>query len=255
MGGRAPELITTDEYTAYEGAILEAFGTEVVPPRTGKPGRPRKPYKVSRAGLHYATVHKTRNKGEVVDVVTQVIFGTAAAVEAALVKSGVSHRINTAFVERHNGTDRNRNSGRCGKTYCFSKDWWFHRAVTFFTMYSYNFCWPVRTLKTESGEDRTPAMMAKLTDHVWTLAEWIKRPAVQTQCRSRRKIGEEAVLLTPTRHDPHATFKRRYHLAEPPVNRWRAPYKGSTGRVPPRITWPMTCGPYGDTCPDSNGAW
>ena len=65
------------------------------------------------------------------------------------------------------------------KTYCFSKDWWVHRAVTFFTMYSYNFCWPVRTLKTKAGEDRTPAMMAKLTDHVWTLVEWLKRPAVQ----------------------------------------------------------------------------
>jgi transposase-like protein len=52
LGGRAPELITTDEYSAYEGAILEAFGTEVVPPRTGKPGRPRKPYKVAPAGLN-----------------------------------------------------------------------------------------------------------------------------------------------------------------------------------------------------------
>ena len=82
----------------------------MVPPRTGKPGRPRKPYKVAPAGLHYATVHKTRKKGRVVDVVTRVIFGTAAAVEAALVESGVSHRINTAFVERRNGTDRNRNA-------------------------------------------------------------------------------------------------------------------------------------------------
>src|SRR5262245_60603401 len=27
LGDRAPELITTDEYSAYEGAILEAFGT------------------------------------------------------------------------------------------------------------------------------------------------------------------------------------------------------------------------------------
>ena len=38
LGGRAPELITTDEYTAYEGAILEVFGTEVVPPRTASRG-------------------------------------------------------------------------------------------------------------------------------------------------------------------------------------------------------------------------
>ncbi len=114
-----------------------------------------------------------------VDVATRVIFGTAATVPAALADSVASRTVNTAFVERNNGTDRNRNARMVRKTYCFSKDWWVHRAVTFFTMYSYNFCWPVRTLKTESGEDRTPAMMAKLTDHVWTLAEWIKRPAVQ----------------------------------------------------------------------------
>ncbi len=87
LGGRAPALITTDEYSAYEGAILEAFGTEVVPPRTGKPGRPRKPYKVPPAGLNYATVHKTRKKGRVVEVATRVIFGTAATVEAALADS------------------------------------------------------------------------------------------------------------------------------------------------------------------------
>jgi IS1 family transposase len=179
LGGRAPDLITTDEYSAYEGAILEAFGDEVVPPRTGKPGRPRKPYKVVPTGLRYATVHKVRKKGRVVDVVTRVVFGTAAAVQAALSHSRVSRTINTAFVERHNGTDRNRNARKVRKTYCFSKDWWIHRAVTFFTMYSYNFCWPVRTLKTEPGEDRTPAMTAMLTDHVWTLVEWLKRPAVQ----------------------------------------------------------------------------
>ena len=54
-----------------------------------------------------------------------------------------------------------------------------HRAATFFSKYSYNFCWPARTLKARGGEAQTPAMMAKLTDHVWTLAEWIKRPAIQ----------------------------------------------------------------------------
>ena len=110
LDGRVPELITTDEYSAYEGAILEAFGTEVVPPRTGKPGRPRKAFKVAPAELHYATVHKVRKKGRVVDVVRRVIFGTAASVEAALADSEVSRTVNTSFVERHNGTDRNRNA-------------------------------------------------------------------------------------------------------------------------------------------------
>jgi IS1 family transposase/transposase-like protein len=179
LGGRPPELITTDEYSAYEGAILEAFGDEVVPPRTGKRGRPRSPYKVPPAGLHYATVHKTRKKGRVVEVTTRLIFGTAAGLQAALARSGVSRTVNTSFVERHNGTDRNRNARKVRKSYCFSKDWWIHRAVTYFTMYSYNFCWPVRTLRTKAVAARTPAMLAKLTDHVWTLAEWLKRPAVQ----------------------------------------------------------------------------
>ena len=80
LAGRVPRLITTDEYSAYEGAILEAFGTEVVPPRTGRRGRPRSPYKVAPEGLNYATVHKTRKKGRVVEVATRVIFGTAATV-------------------------------------------------------------------------------------------------------------------------------------------------------------------------------
>lgn len=179
LGGRAPRLITTDEYSAYEGAILEVFGTEVVPPRTGRRGRPRSAYKVAPAGLNYATVHKTRKKNRVVEVTRRVIFGTDATVEEALAASAASRTVNTAFVERHNGTDRNRNARKVRKTYCFSKDWWIHRAATFFSKYSYNFCWPVRTLKAKGGAAQTPAMMAKLADHVWTLAEWIKRPAVQ----------------------------------------------------------------------------
>jgi hypothetical protein len=134
---------------------------------------------VAPAGLNYATVHKTRKKGRVVSVTTRVIFGVMEAVQAALARSTVSRAVNTSFVERHNGTDRNRNARKARKTYCFSKDWWIHRAVTFFTMYTYNFCWPVRTLKGEDGRERTPAMAAKLTDHVWTLAEWLRHPAVQ----------------------------------------------------------------------------
>jgi IS1 family transposase len=178
LEGRAPDLITTDEYSAYEKAILEAFGEEVVPPRTGRPGRPRSPYKVAPAGLNYAMVHKARRKGRVVAVTTRVIFGTAATV-AAVEASAVSRTVNTAFVERHNGTDRSRNARRARKTYHFSKDWWIHRAASFFSKYSYNFCWPVRTLKAEDGAAQTPAMLAKLADHVWTLLEWIRRPAVQ----------------------------------------------------------------------------
>lgn len=180
--GRLMDLITSDEYAPYRGAILEAYGETITPPRTGKRGRPRRAYKVPPAGLTYATVHKARDKGRVVKVEQRIIFGTAGGVKAALARSASSRAVNTSFVERQNGTDRNRNARKVRKSYCFSKDWTVHQAITFFTMYSYNFCWPVRTLrvKDEDGawQRRTPAMAAGLADHVWPLSEWLTLPAV-----------------------------------------------------------------------------
>ena len=181
--GRSMNLITSDEYPAYKPAILDAYGTAVVPPRTGKPGRPKAPYKVVPPELHYATVPKTREKGRVVKVDFRVVCGTAVAVLAALAQSLVSKAINTAFIERQNGTDRNRNARKVRKSYCFSKNWDVHEAMTYFTMYSYNFCWPVRTLREKDAEgrwrQRTPAMAAGLSDHIWTLSEWLTFPGVQ----------------------------------------------------------------------------
>ena len=183
--GRLPNLITSDEYQAYPPAILKAYGRIVTPPRTGRPGRPAKEYKIAPQDLRYATVHKTRQNGRVVKVETRVVFGQPDAVEAALKASPVSNAVNTSFVERQNGTDRNRNARKVRKTYCFSKDWDVHAAVTYFTMYTYNFCWPVRTLGlrdvTGHCRPRTPALSAGLTDHVWSLHEWLTFPAVQRE--------------------------------------------------------------------------
>ena len=120
--------------------------------------------------------------GSVVAVSTRLVFGTAVALASALAASAVSTVVNTCFVERHNGTDRNRCSRKVRKSYGFSKDGETHRAATVFSYFSYNFCWPVRTLRVRNGErwgQRTPAMAAGLTDHVWSLSEWLAYPAVQ----------------------------------------------------------------------------
>ena len=182
-GGRVMDLITTDGHPAYEEAILNAYGETVTPPRTGRPGRPRAPYKVPPPGLTYAVVEKTREKGRVVSIATRVVFGTMAAVLAALGSSRVSTAINTSFVERQNGTDRHRNARKARKSYRFSKDWRFHEAVTYLTLYAYNFCWPVRTLavKDDQGrrQPRSPAMAAGLADRVWSMTEWFSMPAVR----------------------------------------------------------------------------
>jgi hypothetical protein len=107
-GGRIMNLMTSDEYPAYKTAIFEAYAVEQEQPRTGRPGRPRTPQKLLPKNLKYATVHKERTNGRVVKVMTRVAFGTLAAVAVALALSLVSTVVNTVFVERHNGSDRNR---------------------------------------------------------------------------------------------------------------------------------------------------
>lgn len=179
-GGRFMDMITTDEYKGYRPAILRHYGViEHSVPK--KVGRPPKPKMVAPEGLNYAVVHKTREKGRVVNTELKIIFGNTDK----LTRSGNSKAINTAFVERYNGTDRNQNARKIRKTYMFSKDWDTHNLITFFISYCYNFCWPVRTLSPTKSADTphriTPAMSAKLTDHLWTIREWLTIPVVQLE--------------------------------------------------------------------------
>ena len=184
LGGKAPDLITTDELPAYKTAIETCFSEPVSTPAKRGPGRPRVlPERRLPAGLNYATVHKNRQNNRVVSVEQRQIFGTAKGLQKALERSTVSGRVNTSFLERQNGADRGRNARKARKTYRFSKAWEVHEAMTYLTMYAYNFCWPVRTLRIKNAEEkwqeRTSAMSAKLTDHIWTWHEWFTRPAVQ----------------------------------------------------------------------------
>jgi len=182
-GGGLRALLVSDASPASKPARRPPYGETITAPRTGKPGRPKKPYTVAPAGLLDATVHKTRDKGRVVHGEPRMVFGEADAVGAALAASPVSTALHTAWVERHHGTGRHRNGRKVRKTACFSKDWPVHHAVIYFTMYAYNFCWLVRTLRvpqTEGGwQKRTPARAAGLTGHVWSLTEWLTFPVVQ----------------------------------------------------------------------------
>jgi len=169
--GRPLNLITTDEYPAYAPALAAVYAEPAPAGRTG-PAAPRLP-----EWLVYATVHKVRENNRVVKVEARLVFGPLANLVAALVWT-VLGCVSTVFIERSNGTDRGRNSRKVRKTYRFSKDWEVHRAMTVFTLYSANFCWCVRTLREEiipkkCYRRRTAAMVAGLTDHVWTLKEWL----------------------------------------------------------------------------------
>jgi hypothetical protein len=105
-GGRVLDLATSDDYPAYETALLNAYGEEVTTTATGRRSRKMIPDKVPPPDMNYATVEKRREKGKVVEIVTRVVFGTIAAVQAVLAKSKASRQINTSFLERQNATDR-----------------------------------------------------------------------------------------------------------------------------------------------------
>ena len=134
-------------------------------------------------GRRDATVHKPRKKGRVVHVDVRIVFGQEEASSVALAASPGSPMIHPACVERHHGTDRHRHGRKLRKTLGCSQDWQRHNAVTSFTMYSSNFCWPVRTRRmrgaADQWEQRTPAMAAGLADHGWSLTAWLTFPAVQ----------------------------------------------------------------------------
>jgi len=176
-----PALITTDEYRVYTGAILTTYGIPQAVPRTGKPGRPRTPRLMPPRTLVYAMVHKLRRKGRVVKVTIRRVFGTARQVARALAHSVVSTHVNTSFVERFNATIRQHNSRKARKVYTFSKDLEQHVAMSWFATAYYNFCRSHLGLRLQEDgrwRARTPAMAAGITDHVWSIREFMDYPLI-----------------------------------------------------------------------------
>jgi IS1 family transposase len=170
-------LFTSDELKHYDDALLEAYGVRKEFKRSGKRGRPRKPILKAPKNLLYAQVVKRRRRGRVIEITTRVVFGTEKAVEAKLKSSPVSKHINTSFVERNNLTMRHQNRRLVRKTIAFSKkrerlEQQLHLAFAY-----YHFVKPHLGLQEEvKGEnkkyrERTPAMAAGITDHIWTMPE------------------------------------------------------------------------------------
>ena len=172
--GEPPELFTTDDYSCYEDAFLHVYGQWTISERTGKRGRPRKPFQ-TEPDMQYATVKKQRKGGRVISIETKQVYGANDALEVALESSPVSSKVNTAFVERHNGTDRHLNPRKARKTLEFSKDWEYHACHSWFCLAYYNFCWDHRSLRMESGDreytHRSPMMALGVTQHIWSIEE------------------------------------------------------------------------------------
>jgi len=170
---RTALLLCVDGFSAYVGAVRTVFRVAV---RTGRRGRPRL---ILPATLLLAQVVKSHQGRRLVDVTRRVVFGTAEAVVDAIARTKGGTQINTSYIERLNATFRaalaplTRRGRRLahGTALLHSGMWLVGTA--------YNFCWVHESLRLRAiggrkWQERTPAMAAGLTDHVWTLEELLR---------------------------------------------------------------------------------
>jgi IS1 family transposase len=179
-------FFTSDQLPHYPKALLHGYGLpEVIVQIPGKRGRKPKPKLLPPSDLLYAQVVKQRQGGRVVAVTKKVIFGCPAAVQARLAASTVSKTINTSFVERNNLTCRQCNGRLSRKVLSFSKDLTWMEKHLWLSLTYYHFVLPHSSLaqplpkpqptrgsgSLKKSQPVTPAMMAGITDHVWTMEE------------------------------------------------------------------------------------
>ncbi len=163
-------LVTSDKLRSYPEALLQVFGIVDIDHR-----------KVFPEGFLYAQIDKERVHGHLVAVDRKPVVGTMEQIQAVLDEDDLSSVINTSFVERDNLSVRQHNGRVVRKTLSYSKNWQMHQNAIDFEDALHNFVRAHSSLRIlqprpkrrRKWQDRTPAMTAGLTDHIWTVRELV----------------------------------------------------------------------------------
>jgi transposase-like protein len=163
-------LICVDGLISYVGAFWVAFREKVY---TGKRGRP--PYRLPQ-GIWLARVIKSYSGRRLSGVVRRVLWGSREQVMGQLEKTKTGQQINTSYIERLNATFRACLAGLTRRGRRLVKDEGVLHKGMYLVGCAYNFCNAHRSLRVqqERGKEwrqRTPAMAAGWTDHVWSIRE------------------------------------------------------------------------------------
>ena len=164
----APPPTISDGWGGIDEAMIAVYGC--VPEYTGR-GRPPTRKKPGSDWMYLQMVKQRDEHGRFQGTKLRVVFGTKSEVIALL---GTS----TAYIERSHLTSRLFNSRQVRKTLAFSKDIQAYRASAAWEDSYYNLIRPHKSLRLpvqnappQKWSPRTPAMAAKLTDHIWTVKE------------------------------------------------------------------------------------
>ena len=170
-------LVCVDGLASYVTAFTRVFRDSEW---TGRRGRPRL---VPTAGLLLGQVIKHRAGRCLAGVTRRVVRGTEAAIAAVLMATGTGTGINTAYIERLNATFRGACSPLTRRGRAIARGAGALTAGMYLVGCAYNFCWFHDSLRVAAGagqrrrwRERTPAMAAGLTDHRWTMREWLSYP-------------------------------------------------------------------------------
>ena len=199
-----PLLVVTDGWAAYPGSIRRAFREKV-----------KKVAGVGRAclevwpHLHIGTVIKPTEKKRVVEVTRKMVHGLLHQAEQLLQLSEGGSVLNTAFIERLNGTFRERLASLTRKSrHAASRLQALHTGM-YLIGCTYNCCCAHQewSQATHWGRACTPAMASGLTDHVWSVCEllWYKvapSPWVAPKQRGRPKKQAGPTAIPAKRQSP-----------------------------------------------------
>ena len=189
-----PLLVLTDGWSAYPNSIRRAFREKV---KTSQgPGRARLQIWPE---LQIGTIIKRTEKKRVVEITRRMAHGLIEQAEHLLLLSRGGAVLNTAFIERLNGTFRERLASLTRKSRHAA-----HRLRALETgMYligcSYNCCFVHHELSQASqvGSPCTPAMAAGLTDHVWSIFELLSYRSAPPPWVPPKKRGRPKQQLEP----------------------------------------------------------
>src|SRR5258707_1831117 len=173
-------LVCTDGWSAYPGSIRRAFREKV-----------KKTVGRGRACLQawpevvIATIIKRMEKKRVVEVTRRMAQGTLEAAQKLLSQSQGGTVLNTAFIERLNGTMRERLASLTRKCRHAARRLAALESGMWLLGCTYNFCWPHHELSRREALAQgrrgevllTPAMASGLTDHCWSIQALFHYPA------------------------------------------------------------------------------
>ena len=163
----APPPTISDGWGGIDDAMVEVYGKVPAYKGIGRPPTRKRP----QPGWQYVQTIKQRENGRVVGTKLRVVFGDPVETLELLGQS-------TAYIERTHLTMRLFNGRLTRKTLAYSKEVEMYRASAAWEDLYYNLVWEHKSLRVEIFGDpqrrwrqRSPAMAAGLTDHIWTVKE------------------------------------------------------------------------------------